>query len=120
MSRFALSLRRLASERFYNTFVVTIERIETNRPTGYSASLLAPYAVDPASIAARAERETLSTRISPSSPSFASRFCRAEIYAPLSMRVCPRSFRIVFGSVLTLVMIAKNGLIISSHVIRPR
>src|ERR671911_1712467 len=37
--------------------VVTIERIEINRATGYSASLLAPYAVDPASIAARAERE---------------------------------------------------------------
>ena len=36
---------------------MTIERIETNRPTGYSASLPAPCAVDPASIAARAERE---------------------------------------------------------------
>ena len=40
-----------------DALVVTIERIETNRATGYSASLLAPYAVDPASIAARAERE---------------------------------------------------------------
>ena len=40
-----------------DAIVVTIQRIDTNRPTGYSASLLAPYAVDPASIAARAERE---------------------------------------------------------------
>ncbi len=40
-----------------DAIVVTIERIETNRPTGFSASLLAPYTVDPASIAARAERE---------------------------------------------------------------
>ena len=37
--------------------VVTIEKIETNRETGYSSSLLAPYAVDPASIAARVDRE---------------------------------------------------------------
>jgi acetamidase/formamidase len=36
---------------------VTIERIETNRDTAYSSSLLAPYAVDPASIAARTDRE---------------------------------------------------------------
>src|SRR6266550_3729980 len=41
-------------------------------------------------------------------------------YAPLSIRVCPRSFRIVFGSVFVSVMIEKNGLIISSHVMRPR
>jgi amidase len=40
-----------------DTLVVTIEKIETNRATGYSSSLLAPYAVDPASIAARVERE---------------------------------------------------------------
>jgi amidase len=37
--------------------VVTVEKIETNRTTAYSSSLLAPYAVDPASIAARADRE---------------------------------------------------------------
>ena len=40
-----------------DAIVVTIERIETNRPTGFSLSLLAPYAVDPASIAARTDRE---------------------------------------------------------------
>jgi acetamidase/formamidase len=40
-----------------DAIVVTIERIETNRPTGFSLSLLAPYAVDPASIAARNDRE---------------------------------------------------------------
>ena len=39
-----------------DAIVVTIERIETNRPTGYSASLLAP-SPSIASIAARAERE---------------------------------------------------------------
>jgi acetamidase/formamidase len=37
--------------------VVTIERLETNRATGYSASLLAPYAVTPQAIAGRTERE---------------------------------------------------------------
>lgn len=37
--------------------VVRIERIETNRATAYSSSLLAPYAVDPASIGARVDRE---------------------------------------------------------------
>ncbi len=37
--------------------VVTINKIETNRATAYSSSLLAPYAVDPASIAARVDRE---------------------------------------------------------------
>ncbi len=42
------------------------------------------------------------------------------VQAPLSMRVWPRSFRIVFGSVFASVMTEKNGLIISSHVIRPR
>jgi amidase len=36
---------------------VTFHRIETNRATGYSGSLLAPYAVDPASIAARVDRD---------------------------------------------------------------
>ena len=37
--------------------VVTIEKIETNRAMAYSSSLLAPYAVDPAAIAARVDRE---------------------------------------------------------------
>jgi amidase len=37
--------------------VVSIERIETNRTTGYSSSLLAPYAVDPAALIARVDRE---------------------------------------------------------------
>ncbi len=37
--------------------VVTFDKIETNRGTGYSASLLAPYTVDPASIATRVDRE---------------------------------------------------------------
>jgi amidase len=37
--------------------VVTVEKIDTNRTTAYSSSLLAPYAVDPASIAARVDRE---------------------------------------------------------------
>jgi acetamidase/formamidase len=40
-----------------DAIVVTIEKIETNRTTGYSASLLAPYAADPASIANRVDRE---------------------------------------------------------------
>ena len=40
-----------------DTLVVTIAKIETNRTTAYSGSLLAPYAVDPAAIAARVERE---------------------------------------------------------------
>ena len=37
--------------------VVTIEKIETNRSTAYSQSLLAAYTVDPASLAARQDRE---------------------------------------------------------------
>jgi acetamidase/formamidase len=37
--------------------VVRFEKVETNRATAYSSSLLAPYAVDPASIAARVDRE---------------------------------------------------------------
>ncbi|HJZ70431.1 MAG TPA: acetamidase/formamidase family protein [Vicinamibacterales bacterium] len=37
--------------------VVTIERLETNRATAYSGSLLAPYTVDPAAIAARVDRD---------------------------------------------------------------
>ncbi|HMF94961.1 MAG TPA: hypothetical protein VKE96_11725 [Vicinamibacterales bacterium] len=37
--------------------VVSIERLETNRATAYSSSLLAPYTVDPAAIAARVDRD---------------------------------------------------------------
>jgi amidase len=37
--------------------VVSIEKIEINRTTGYSSSLLAPYAVDPAALIARVDRE---------------------------------------------------------------
>jgi amidase len=37
--------------------VVAIEKLETNRASAYASSLLAPYAVDPAAIAARADRE---------------------------------------------------------------
>ena len=37
--------------------VVTIQRIEPNRATGYSGSLLAPYAVTPQAIAARTDRD---------------------------------------------------------------
>lgn len=37
--------------------VVTIEKIETNRGDAYSGSVLAPYAVDPASLLARVDRE---------------------------------------------------------------
>jgi amidase len=37
--------------------VVTIEKLETNRAMAYSSSLLAPYTVDPAAIAARVDRE---------------------------------------------------------------
>jgi amidase len=37
--------------------VVSVERIETNRAIAYSASLLAPYAVDPASLLTRVDRE---------------------------------------------------------------
>ena len=37
--------------------VVTFSRIETNRAMAYSASLLAPYAVDPQAIASRTDRE---------------------------------------------------------------
>jgi acetamidase/formamidase len=40
-----------------DTLVVAIEKIETNRATAYSSSLLAPYAVDPGSIATRVERD---------------------------------------------------------------
>jgi acetamidase/formamidase len=37
--------------------VVTIEKLETNRAMAYASSLLAPYAVDPAAIASRVDRE---------------------------------------------------------------
>src|SRR5919198_6462324 len=37
--------------------VVTLVRVETNRTTAYSSSLLAPYTVDPGAIAARIDRE---------------------------------------------------------------
>ena len=37
--------------------VVSLEKIETNRATAYSSSLLAPYAVDPATLATRTDRE---------------------------------------------------------------
>jgi acetamidase/formamidase len=37
--------------------VVTIDKLEINRTTAYSSSLLAPYAVDPASLLARVDRE---------------------------------------------------------------
>lgn len=40
-----------------DVLVVTIEKIEPNRATAYSGSLLAPYAVDPTAIAARVDRE---------------------------------------------------------------
>jgi len=37
--------------------VVSIEKLEINRATAYSSSLLAPYVVDPASLIARVDRE---------------------------------------------------------------
>jgi acetamidase/formamidase len=37
--------------------IVTLEKLETNRAMAYSGSLLAPYTVDPAAIAARVDRE---------------------------------------------------------------
>jgi amidase len=40
-----------------DVLVVRIEKIETNRATAYSGSLLAPYSVDPASIAIRQDRD---------------------------------------------------------------
>lgn len=40
-----------------DVLVVSIEKIETNRAAAYSASLLAPYALDPAAIGARTERD---------------------------------------------------------------
>jgi amidase len=40
-----------------DVLVVTFVKIETNRAMAYSASLLAPYAVDPTAIAARTDRD---------------------------------------------------------------
>lgn len=40
-----------------DAIAVRLIRVETNRATAYSSSLLAPYAVDPAAIAARVDRE---------------------------------------------------------------
>jgi acetamidase/formamidase len=40
-----------------DAIVVTLEKVETNRTTAFSGSLLAPYTVDPAAIAARIDRE---------------------------------------------------------------
>ncbi|MBI3401015.1 MAG: acetamidase/formamidase family protein [Acidobacteria bacterium] len=37
--------------------VITIDRLETNRASAYSSSLLSPYTVDPTAIAARVDRE---------------------------------------------------------------
>jgi acetamidase/formamidase len=37
--------------------VVTISKLETNRTTAYSSSLLAPYTVDPSSLISRVDRE---------------------------------------------------------------
>jgi amidase len=37
--------------------VVTVEKTDTNRAMAYSASLLAPYAIDPGAIATRVDRE---------------------------------------------------------------
>jgi amidase len=44
-----------------DALVVTIVRLETNRATAYSSSLLAPYAIDPGAIAARVDRAPLRT-----------------------------------------------------------
>lgn len=40
-----------------DTIAVTIVRLETNRAMAFSSSLLAPYALDPAAIAARTDRD---------------------------------------------------------------
>ena len=40
-----------------DVLVVTFVRLETNRTTGFSSSLLSPYTIDPAAIAARVERD---------------------------------------------------------------
>ena len=40
-----------------DTLIVRIEKLETNRATAFSSSLLAPYTVDPATLATRADRD---------------------------------------------------------------
>lgn len=40
-----------------DALVVTVDKLETNRATGYSSSLLAPYAVDPAALLQRGSLE---------------------------------------------------------------
>ena len=40
-----------------DTLIVTIEKLDPNRSTAFSSSLLAPYTVDPASLATRVDRE---------------------------------------------------------------
>ena len=40
-----------------DVLVVSIEKLETNRAMAYSGSLLSPYTVDPAAIAARVDRD---------------------------------------------------------------
>src|SRR5436190_13521022 len=40
-----------------DVLIVVIEKLETNRATAYSGSLLSPYTVDPAAIAARTDRD---------------------------------------------------------------
>jgi amidase len=40
-----------------DVLVVKLEKVETNRATAFTSSLLAPYATDPAAIAARVDRE---------------------------------------------------------------
>jgi acetamidase/formamidase len=40
-----------------DVLVITFEKLETNRAAAYSGSLLSPYTVDPAAIAARVDRE---------------------------------------------------------------
>ena len=40
-----------------DVLVVTIEKLETNRASSYASSLLSPYTVDPAAIAARVDRD---------------------------------------------------------------
>ena len=44
-----------------DVIVVTIEKLETNRASAYSSSLLAPYAVTPQAIAARVDRDAKRT-----------------------------------------------------------
>ena len=42
-----------------DTLIVRIEKLETNRATAFSSSLLAPYTVDPASLATRVDRDAV-------------------------------------------------------------